>query len=167
MYNFIKNIKPNNKTNLSKISKKSLNKYCFPNDNQIESKTVSLFSQPFLDSYNQCYKNIVVLNLPPKGPLAKLVRLIKFPPLSEYQQQDNFNQYGYALLSLNGYNENIEYSEFQQNLMIVDEVPDLISFLLKNGYIIDTNITKMFHDSEISFKTNFNNKLICFITYNI
>ena len=110
MYNFIKNIKPNNKTNLSKISKISLNKYCFPNDNQIESKTVSLFSQPFLDSYNQCYKNIVVLNLPPKGPLAKLVRLIKFPPLSEYQQQDNFNQYGYALLSLNGYNENMEYS---------------------------------------------------------
>ena len=45
------------------------------------SKTVSLFSQPYLDTYNQCYKNIVVVNLPPQGPLADLVVRVNFPPL--------------------------------------------------------------------------------------
>ena len=27
------------------------------------AKTVTLFSQPYLDKYNQCYKNIVTINL--------------------------------------------------------------------------------------------------------
>jgi hypothetical protein len=51
------------------------------------------------------------------------------------------------------------------NLMTVDEVPTLISFLVSNGYTVDTSITKMFNQSEIRFDTNFGNKLICFITY--
>ena len=28
------------------------------------SKTIALFSEPYLDNYNQCYKNIITLNLP-------------------------------------------------------------------------------------------------------
>jgi hypothetical protein len=50
--------------------------------------------------------------------------------------------------------------------MSVDEVPTLISFLVSNGYTVDTSITKMFNDSDIRFDTNTGNKLICFITYN-
>ena len=51
------------------------------------SKTVTLFSQPFLDTYNQCYKNIVTVNLLPQGPLAQLVRRVQFPPLSQFKQR--------------------------------------------------------------------------------
>ena len=50
--------------------------------------------------------------------------------------------------------------------MTVDEVPDLISYLVSNGYTVDTSITKMFNQSDIQFQTNNSNKLICFITYN-
>ena len=50
--------------------------------------------------------------------------------------------------------------------MIVDEVPDLISYLMSNGYTVDTSMTKMFNTSEIRFDTNIGNKLICFVTYN-
>jgi hypothetical protein len=53
-----------------------------------------------------------------------------------------------------------------ENLMVVDEVPDLISYLVSNGYKVDTSITKMFNSSEIRFDTNTGNKLICVITYN-
>jgi hypothetical protein len=50
--------------------------------------------------------------------------------------------------------------------MTVDEIPDLFSFLLANGYTIDTRITKMINQSSIRFKTNESNELIAMITYN-
>jgi hypothetical protein len=50
--------------------------------------------------------------------------------------------------------------------MTVDEVPNLISFLVSTGYTVDTSITKMLNQSDIRFDTNIGNKLICFITYN-
>ena len=129
-----------------------------------EAKTVSLFSQPYLDRINQCYKNIVTINLPPQGPLAELVRFIQFPKLSEFKQDapcNKIKQCGYALMSLDGCSVN----RCDDNLMTVDEVPTLISFLVSNGYTVDTSITKMFNQSEIRFDTNTGNKLICFVTY--
>jgi hypothetical protein len=135
-----------------------------------QAKTVSLFSQPFLDTYNQCYKNIVVVNLQPQGPLAHLVRFVKFPPLSEFKQPgpcSPLKQCGYALMSLGGCNMGCGFTKTGgEDLMVVDEVPNLISFLVSNGYTVDTSITKMFNQSEIRFDTNTGNKLICFVTYN-
>ena len=133
----------------------------------LSSKTVSLFSQPYLDVYNQCYKNIVVVNLMPKGPLSEIVKYVKFPILSEFKSQtacNPFKQCGLALTSLNGCNSGCGKSG--EDLMIVDEIPDLISYLVSNGYSVDTSITKMFNSSDIRFDTNNGNKLICFITYN-
>ena len=128
------------------------------------AKTVSLFSQPYLDTYNQCYKNIVVVNLKPQGPLGDLVRFVKFPPLSEFKQPgpcSPLKDCGFAIMSLDGCN-----SGCKSDLMVVDEVPNLISYLVSNGYTVDTSITKMFNDSDIRFDTNTGNKLICFVTYN-
>jgi hypothetical protein len=156
MNNFNRRIKnPNIPKNLLRGS---------PPEKPMLSKTVSLFSQPYLDTYNKCYKNIVVINLMPQGPLANLVRFVKFPPLSEFKQEGPCNplkQCGYALMSLGGCGMGCN-----NDLMIVDEVPDLISYLVSNGYSVDTSITKMFNTSEIRFDTNTGNKLICFITYN-
>ena len=39
------------------------------------------------------------------------------------------------------------------------------SFLLSNGYTIDTSITKMLNDSDIQLGANDSKKMICFITY--
>lgn len=131
------------------------------------SKTVSLFSQPYLDSYNQCYKNIVVVNLMPQGPLAELVRFVKFPRLSEFKTStpcSPIKDCGFALMSLDSCS--IGCGKFGSDLMVVDEVPNLISYLVSNGYTVDTSITKMFNASDIRFDTNIGNKLICFITYN-
>lgn len=127
-------------------------------------KTVTLSSQPYLDRINQCYKNIVTINLMPQGPLAQFVRRIQFPPLSEFKQPgpcSHINTCGLALISLNNV-----CAKNCSNLMVVDEVPDLMSFLLSNGYKIDTSITKMFNTSDIRFQTENANKLICFVTYN-
>ncbi len=134
---------------------------------EFEAKTVSLFSQPYLDTYNKCYKNIVVVNLKPQGPLADLVTFVKFPPLSEFKQPgpcSPLKQCGYALISLETCSTGC--GKFGSDLMTVDEVPTLISYLASNGYTVDTSITKMFNQSEIRFDTNIGNKLICFVTYN-
>jgi hypothetical protein len=130
------------------------------------AKTVTLFSQPYLDRFNKCYKNIITINMIPQGPLAKLVRKIQFPHLSEFKQQgpcSRINNCGLALISLDG---DICCAKNGLNLMVVDELPNLISFLLSNGYIIDTSITKMFNTSDIRFKPENANSLICFVTYN-
>ena len=165
MFNFVNNM--NTKHNIRGSSKpNNLNRGTPPPPIQ-QSKTVSLFSQPFLDTYNKCYKNIVVINLQPQGPLADLVRFTKFPPLSEFKTPgpcSPIKQCGYALMSLGGCN--MGCGKFGEDLMVVDEVPNLISFLVSNGYTVDTSITKMFNQSEIRFDTNTGNKLICFVTYN-
>ena len=128
------------------------------------AKTVTLFSQPFLDTYNQCYKNIVTINLIPQGPLAQFVRKVQFPPLSQFEQPgpcSRINNCGLALTSLN----NI-CNKGCSGFMIVDEVPNLLSFLLSNGYSVNTSITKMLNTSDIRFETENANKLICVVTYN-
>jgi hypothetical protein len=133
----------------------------YPNQS---AKTVTLFSQPFLDTYNQCYKNIVTINLMPQGPLAQIVRRVQFPPLSPFKQPgpcSRINNCGLALAALNGScNKNCS------NLMVVDEIPDLMSYLLSNNYTINTSITKMLNTSDIRFQTENANKLICLVTYN-
>jgi hypothetical protein len=168
MFNFVNNMnsKHNIRRNTSKNNPTNLNRGTPPPPIQ-QAKTFALFSQSYLDTYNQCYKNIVVINLQPQGPLSSLVRFTKFPPLSEFKTPgpcSPLKQCGYALMSLGGCN--MGCGKFGEDLMVVDEVPDLISYLVMNGYSVDTSITKMFNNSEIRFDTNLGNKLICFATYN-
>jgi hypothetical protein len=128
------------------------------------AKTVTLFSQPFLDTYNQCYKNIVTINLIPQGPLAQFVRKVQFPPLSQFKQPgpcSRINNCGLALTAFNNV-----CNRTCHNFMIVDDVPNLLSFLLSNGYSINTSITKMLNTSDIRFETENANKIICVVTYN-
>lgn len=140
--------------------------------------TISLFSQPYYDPCSQCYLNIITMNLPPRGPLLKITRRVKLYPLSEFKEPSNCTRLqtcGLGLRSLRflpefggfggggtgGYNNSYSCSD----LMTVDEVPDLFSFLLSNGYSIDTRITKMMNQSSIRYKTNNSNELIALITY--
>lgn len=127
------------------------------------SQSFALFSQPYLDRINQCYKNIVTINCPPAGPINKYVRRIQFPLLSEFKVQSSpcnkIDRCGLVLQSISNMNC------CDSNLMTVNEIPDLMGFLMSNGYKVDTSLTKMFNASEIRFDTNNANKLICFVTY--
>jgi len=171
MYNFINRgivgtNKPNKPHHINKVANKK-KVFKSSKSNIMGAKTFSLFSQPYLDTYNKCYKDIVVINLVPKGPLSEFVKFIQFPPLSDFKQQtacQPIKKCGYALRSLNECNTGC--GKFGGDLMDVNEVPNLISFLVSRGYSVDTSITKMFNTSEIRFDTNNANKLICFVTYN-
>jgi hypothetical protein len=169
MYKFINGINKNGPrhTNMKSHVFNTTNKQQIQQSNMLGSKTFSLFSQPYLDRFNQCYKNIIVINLQPQGPLSEFVSRVQFPPLSEFKQPgqcDPLRQCGLALRSLDGYCS--MGCKKTDDLMITDEVPNLISFLVANGYTVDTSITKMFNNSDIRFDINVGNKLICFVTYN-
>lgn len=164
MFNFINNVNNRNNQPIRRVIQNNLRRGDVPPPLET-SRTVALFSQPYLDTYNQCYKNIVVSNLKPEGPLGDLVKFIRFPPLSEFKEPAQYTttrDCGYALMSFGAYSS---CSKIGNDLMVVDEVPDLISYLLSAGYKVDTSITKMFNASDIRFNTNNSNKLICIITY--
>ena len=131
-------------------------------------KNYMLSTRVFLDTFNQCYRNIVVINLPPEGPLGKIVRRLQIPPLSPFNvpgpccNRIGFKDCALALFSIRGFN-GIGIGSGRGNcLMYDDEIPDLFSFLLSNGYKIDTSLTKMMNQSEVKINDN---KILCFITY--
>ena len=117
--------------------------------------TYTLFSQVYLDTYNQCYKDIITINMPPRGPLEKIMRRVIFYPLSTFKQYGLRKPCGIGFASMNN----------SCHLMTTCEIPELFYFLLSNGYTIDTSITKMLNDSDIQLGANDSKKMICFITY--
>ena len=121
------------------------------------SKSFSLFSRPYLDTLNKCYKTIITINCVPFGPLKKLVRKIAFPRLSPFKQSGPCNllqNCGYVIVSLNSYSK----------IMTIEQLPDLISFLQINKYIIDSKLTNMIQISDINMSNE--NSLIAFVNYN-
>jgi hypothetical protein len=124
-------------------------------------QTFTITSQPFYDQYNQCYKNIMMLNAEPQGPLRKIVRRIKLPKLSPFQIEGPCNPIPKCGLALQGF----EYpgcSKAGCNLMTPNEIPNLISFLQSNGYQIETQLTNMLNQSEIKLTDK---RLAFIVTY--
>ena len=140
-------------------------------------KSYCLATRPFLDEYNKCYINIVTINNEPDGPLSQLVHLLKLPKLSKFQQDSACYTYpkcalalssmkGYYMSCCNSYNRHGIVSCNTKkccDLMTPDEIPDLFSFLIANGYIVDTKLTMMMNFSEVKLSDN---RIIAFITYN-
>lgn len=130
-------------------------------------KTFTITSQPFYDQYNQCYKNILMVNVEPCGPIRRIVRRTKLPRLSPFQRESPCNpiaQCGLALQSLRGFGYGSGCCKRNSgcDLMTPDEIPDLITFLLGNGYQIETQITNMLNQSEVKLS---NKKVALTATY--
>jgi hypothetical protein len=119
-----------------------------------------LSSRPYL--FGCEYDNIITINLFPKGPLAKIVRQVNFSNNRLSDFTDYENKCGYALLSLRGTGSGDCRGRKNHRLMTANEIPDLLSFLLSNGYKIDTSLTKMMNNSNIQIDAN---NIIAFITY--
>jgi hypothetical protein len=116
------------------------------------AKTFTITSQPFYDQYNQCYKNIMTLNVEPQGPLRRLVRRTRLPILSPFQREGPCNPIPKCALALQKIPSNLYNSGCHNSgcdLMTPNEMPDLITFLQENGYQFETQITNMLNQSEI------------------
>jgi len=111
-------------------------------------------SEPYLDQKNECYKNIITVSPKPTGSLLSISKLIKPPKLSPFIEKNrccNTPTCIYAIMSISNTSE----------LMCIDEIPELFSYLVSNGYTINTELTKMMNDSDIRFSRK---KIICFVS---
>lgn len=129
--------------------------------------TYTLTSQPYYDYRNQCYRNILVLNKEPVGPLKSIVKRINPPKLSEFNELTYNNtccyerKCIYAICNIN--DTSSHYNNHNDEFMCVDEMSNLFEYLINHGYTIDTSITKIFQKSPVKLT----NPLICLISYKI
>lgn len=91
----------------------------------------TIYSQPFYDNMNKCYTRIYVIDRNPEAPLSNIIRRIQTPRLSPFQTSENS-------CALAIYNPN----QIQQLLQVGEEAI-LFTYLLTNGYTIDTSLTKL------------------------
>ena len=119
------------------------------------------------DQNDQSYRNIITINLLPRGPLGPFVQRINMPYLSPFQFGNNSSSRRLthncvlaigAMYTYGG----VGFGTGTGRLMGDDEIPDLFSFLLSNGYSIDTGLTRMMNTSEVRLD---NKNIIAFITY--
>jgi hypothetical protein len=110
--------------------------------------TITITCIPYYDRFNQCYKNILSVNAIPKGPLSKFVRKIKYDKLSPFQKNGpcyTYDSCKYVIISM----DNV-----CNDFMTQEQIYNLTSFLLSNGYQIENQITNTLNNSQIKIPRN-------------
>jgi len=141
---------------------------------QNKTKVWSLTMRPYYDHYTQRYINIMTINSEPVGPLSNIIRRLNPSKLSDVSSRTNdLNDGQYHCLyaieypchsdthhSINRYHSKI-------NLMSVDDISELYSFLIENNYNIDFRFTKLMQQSNVKPTPSSSSplNLICYISY--
>ena len=103
--------------------------------------------RPYYESLYKCYKNILVVDRKPTGALARHVRLINNNDLSAFQiAWPNSSSCGAC--GEPGCVYAVQCFGQPQQLMTPNEITQLTSFLLANGYTINYELTKVLRKSE-------------------
>ena len=136
------------------------------------SKTITMYLEPYLNTEYQSYQNIITLSGMPNGPLSEMVKMLSFRKLSPFQTASIFNTNSmnctFALLR---YPKTSFNNKGQDQFMTADDIPAVISYLIENGYSINSDLTNMLQKSNIKIGGNVDNKLsgnrkmICLFTY--
>jgi len=108
-------------------------------------------SEAYLDRFNECYKNILVISPKPTdislNLITKAISREKLSPFQEISPCCPLDRCLYAFIHPNC------------ELMCVNDIAVLFGYLTSNGYTINTDLTKIMQDSDVKIKN-----LICFIT---
>ena len=132
--------------------------------------TFTISSEPYYDPLQQQYKNILTINVEPKGPLKHFVTRLCNNRIPYFNNREPNPINNLVLISLRQgnilpINRNRYHTpkvNCESYLMTPNEIPDLITFLQSNNYQIETQITNMLNQSEIKL---YNQKLVFTATY--
>ena len=117
-----------------------------------------LTSEVYLDKYNECYKKIIVIKPPPQEEcLKKITKLTQTEKLSLFKDRSpccSENNCKYIVC-----NPTIKQNNCFCEFLCVQDIHLLFSYLMKHGFKINTDITKIMQKSEVKIKN-----LICFIS---
>jgi len=122
--------------------------------------TATMYIETILNSQTQEYENIITLDNILKGPIEKMISRIRFPSLSIFSDVNNRKlNYGCKNV-LTRYPNNSSYYMYEE------DIPSVFSYLQSNGYIINTELTKLYKKSFSNDNTSKNNnRTICIIQY--
>jgi len=135
------------------------------------SGSVVLYLEPVLNTYYESYQNILTVSAMPSGPLKNMVFRMQFPKLSEFSSSSPFSPFssGSCTYVLGRYAKSVNMSN-SDSFMYADDIPSVLSYLVANGYTIDTSLTTMLQKSEIRIGGNTgysgNRRMVCMFTYN-
>jgi hypothetical protein len=143
-----------------------------------QNKSFVLYLEPILNSYYGAYQNIITLNTRPPGPLADMVTHMSMPKLSPFQEAGVFSGIrGNCALVLLRYPVHVGVGgkgiKATDSFMGADDIPSVFSYLLSNGYRIDTDLTKMLFKSKAMVggvsDTRFSGdrRMIAMVTYSV
>jgi hypothetical protein len=134
--------------------------------------TFTITSEPYYDPFQQQYKNILTINVEPKGPLKHFVTRLGSSRRNHFNNRQPLPIpiFKLVLISLREGNVlpisplrfNTPRLDCGSYLMTPSEIPDLITFLQSNNYQIDTQITNMLNQSEIKL---YNQKIVFSASY--
>jgi len=117
------------------------------------SETYSILSFTFYDNKQDMYIKSFSLDRMPSAsePIYRIVKKIVLPKLSPFQQQDERSRSQCGNIIMNPHNL-FDYSR-------TDDLPILLTWLMHNGYVVDTSITKMINQGDVRMKS----PIVCFI----
>jgi hypothetical protein len=125
----------------------------------------TLYMEPYLDTYNKEYINIITVDKMPTGPLASLTVSINPPKLSIFYTHCAFsNNCKFAISRY--YNKGL--CKKGNQYLLAEDIPSLLSYLKSNGYTVDTETTKMIQRSNINIGNSLcdnKKKMICIVSY--
>lgn len=119
----------------------------------------SLYIQPYYDSANEQYTNIVTINKIPSGPLSNYITTLRYNKLSDFS---GFNRNCTPLCIYAIKNINNSYCS-NLNLISPDNIDDLVTFLIENNYTVNKDLTKIMNNEKIY--VNNGKKLLFYINY--
>ena len=123
----------------------------------------TIYVEPYLDTYNKEYLNIITVDKMPPGPLAQMITHISPQKLSPFQTQCSFSNNCMMAIS-RYYNKTV--CKKGNRFLLAEDIPSLFSYLQNNGYTVDTAITKIIQRSNINIGNNFcdtKKKMVCVV----
>lgn len=130
----------------------------------LSHSSVSFYLDNVLDSVSQTYYKVISLSTMPSGPLANMVAVRRFPPLSEFQTTSPWNTHGslckYVLMRFPD-----RGAGSVSNLMSQEDVPSLLGYLTSNGYQVQTELSRLISEQGLHSGGALSRKFICFANY--
>ena len=99
--------------------------------------------QPFYNSVSECYTHIYVIDRRPLPPLEGLIHTVNTPQLSPFHTTTvPCSSYKRCVLAVHD-------PEDQRRLLRTGDEARLFTYLVSNGYTIDTSITKIMKTAPV------------------
>ncbi len=116
------------------------------------------------DNLNKCYKKILTIDREPEGELKTKIKLLNNSKLSPFQENTPCSNYKPCLYVITdriiNSSSSCSGSGSCGELLDIDRQGELITFLLKNNYTIESDLTRLLIENSTS------NDIVFAIKYN-